>query len=845
MIRGRRWQTVKEILDAALDLDPSDLPGFLARACGDDDLLRRQVESLLAAQKESQDFLMRPVFSLRGAAAGERRSDAGLRAGSYELRSELGRGGMGTVWLARRADGELERQVAVKILKRGMDTDEIVGRFQAERQILADLDHPFVARFLDGGSTADGRPYVVMEHVEGQPIDRYCDDRRLSIRERLRLFRKVCAAVQFAHQNLVVHRDLKPANILITRRGEPKLLDFGIAKLLKTDSHRCATATALGTAPLSPPYASPEQVRGGPINTASDVYSLGVVLYELLTGHPPYRFDTLRPEQVARVICEQTPTRPSTAVRRTEGLAAADGPPELTSADSVGRARSEDRTRLGRRLRGDLDTIVLKALRKEPERRFASVEQLSEDLRRHLEGLPIRSRRATFAYRTGKFLRRHALGAATAAIFVALILAFAITMTLQRQQISGERDRAETVTEFLVEFLRAPDPKRARGETVTVLEALDAGVERLDEQLAAEPEIRAALLDAIGRVYGNLALDNAARPLLETALELRRDSFGEDHVLVAESLHNLANVVDDAQQAESLRRRALAVQRRAYPHGHVDLARGLNNLAISLHRSGQLASAEELAREALEMKLRLAGEADSSVAVAMNTLAGVLSEQGEAGEAESLYRRSIDSRRQLDGPVDPGLAATLNNLAVLRTDRGDVEEAIELYRESLEIRRKLYRGDHPRLVSGLKNLGALLASDGDPQAAIGLLEEALAMQRRLAGDAGLMPALIKKHLALTAAAGGDFDSCLALVDEALTQLGSQRRIAEAESIRAGCLAGQGHYAAAEPILLRSYRILAGTPGLRAHQVRQARSRVVALYEDWGRPAEAARYRRRN
>ncbi len=843
MIRGERWQEVKRVLDEALDQPPAERQAFLLEACGEDRLLRRQVESFLETDEESTDFLVRPIFALRGDVGPG--SDDGRRIGPYRLVHELGRGGMGAVWLGERADREIEQRVAVKLLKRGMDSDEIVRRFQAEQQILADLNHPYVARFSDGGTTDDGRPFFVMEYVEGEPIDRYCDVRRLPVRERLKLFRKVCAAVQFAHQNLVVHRDLKPANTLVTEGGTPKLLDFGIAKLLKDDPRCFATASSLGTGPMSLPYASPEQVRGEAITTATDVYSLGVVLYELLTGHRPYRCDFRMPEEVRQVICEQQPEKPSVAVGCFEKARAADGTPRRPTPEAVSRMRDSDPRTLRHHLAGDLDTIVLRALHKEPERRFSSVEQLSEDIRRHLEGLPVRARGDTVLYRSAKFVRRHAWGVATAALVTALILGFAVTMAVQRDRVVRERDRYAAVKEFLVEFLKAPDPSRAKGGQLTVQETLDAAVRRLEEDLHDEPLIRADLLDAIGRVYSNLSLHREARPLLAESLELRRASLGPDHVLVAESLHNLAVTerrLGREEEAEERMREALAIQRQAWPGGHLDLARGLNNLASWLRRRGQLEAAEELAREALEMKRRLVGDEHIDVAVTLNLLATILTDRGEAAEAEELYRRSIAIRRELEGPLDPGLARTLNNLAELLADRDDTGAALPLHRDALDMRRQLYSGDHSALVSSLNNLGLLLATTDQAEEARVLLEEGLAMQRRLGGDGGRATAVVKKNLAVALAAAGDFAACETLVGEALAVLRQPWRIAEATSVRGGCLAGQGRFVEAEPPLLASYRTLAGSDGVRARPIRQARRRLVAAYEAWGREEEADRYR---
>ncbi|MEE8525758.1 MAG: serine/threonine-protein kinase, partial [Thermoanaerobaculia bacterium] len=397
---------VDEIFYQAQEVPPEARHAFLDEACADDPELRREVQSLLVSVEETgDDFLERPLIADFSASW---TSPEGRRLGAFRLLREIGRGGMSRVFLAVRDDQEIHQEVAVKVLKWGIDTGEAVHRFRRERQILARLEHPYVARFLDGGTTDDGLPYVVMELVEGEPIDRFCETRRLTVRQRLELFRKVCSAVQFAHQNLIVHRDLKPGNILVTADGTPRLLDFGIAKLLHDGPVSAAAPiqsflTAPGIHPMTLAYASPEQIRGEAVTTASDVYSLGVVLYQLLTGSRPYGEPNHSALELARAVCEQEATKPSTTVGR----------------DGRDRARQ-------RRLVGDLDSIVLKALEKDPGRRYGSVERLSEDVQRHLEGLTVTAREATIFYRAGRYLRRHRLETTAVLVVFLIILGFSI-----------------------------------------------------------------------------------------------------------------------------------------------------------------------------------------------------------------------------------------------------------------------------------------------------------------------------------------------------------------------------------------------------------------------------------
>ena len=435
-----RWQRLQTLFNAAVEMTPDQRGAYLADACDDDLSLARQVESLLVSSDEAGQFIEGAVEE---AAASAARADMiGRRIGPYEVVGELGHGGMGTVYLARRADAEYESLVAIKLV-RGVHSASLLGRFRSERQILASLSHPNIARLLDGGTTPEGYPYVVMEHVDGEPIDRYCDTRHLPIEARLELFRAVCLAVQHAHKNLVVHRDLKPSNILVTQAGVPKLLDFGIAKLLDPElAEHTVVETGTATRLLTPSYASPEQVRGENITVATDVYSLGVVLYELLTGQVPFHFRGRGALEIERVICEEEPTRPSTLVTRDGDGADTNGNAPKMSAAELSRARNLMPDRLRRRLAGDLDTIVLKALRKEPNRRYESADQFAEDVRRHLDGLPVIARVDTWTYRANKFVRRHRLGVAAAAVFIVVLLGFATAMAAQARRVARERDVA-------------------------------------------------------------------------------------------------------------------------------------------------------------------------------------------------------------------------------------------------------------------------------------------------------------------------------------------------------------------------------------------------------------------
>lgn len=552
-----QWQQVKELFQSALELEPEQRPAYLDAACGIDPSLRGEVESLLEADEGSERFIERPALAFSAELMADRPGELvyGSRIGHYQVLREIGHGGMGIVYLAARADDQYRKQVAIKIVKRGLDTDDIRHRFRYERQILSDLDHPHIAKLLDGGTTEDGLPYFAMDYVEGLSINEYCNRDKLSIGERLELFRQVCSAVQYAHQHLVIHRDLKPGNILVTREGVPKLLDFGIAKVLDAEQSGSTRLTVTGLHVMTPQYASPEQVRGEQVTTASDIYSLGVLLYELLSGHTPYRVKSRRSDELLHMICEDEPESPSTAVSRVEETSDSDGAAAGTmTPQRVGADRGTQPEILRRRLSGDLDNFVLMALRKEPERRYKSVGEFSEDIRRHLVGMPVMARRDTFLYRAGKFAGRHKVGVAAGALLGLAIVASIVGIVWQARVASGharvaaeQRDRARTealkakqINSFLQGMLGSADPSGmvsapANGKQLTVVEVLDTAAKNAQDELANQPEVLAAVERTIGWAYVNQARYDEAEQLERSAVEIDRKHFGGEGAEFAES----------------------------------------------------------------------------------------------------------------------------------------------------------------------------------------------------------------------------------------------------------------------------------------------------------------------
>jgi serine/threonine-protein kinase len=706
-----RWTEIEGLLDLALELPPEERSGFLARACGEDAALRNRVQRLLDSCERPDGWLdgQAPAYAAPLVGCAEEAATAeAARIGPYRIVGEAGHGGMGTVYLAER-DEPYHQRVALKLVRGGLALDDhLVRRFVEERQILASLEHPRIARLLDGGITPEGLPWFALEYVEGLPIDRYTELHRLPVEARLELFLAVCDAVQYAHRNLVVHRDLKPSNILVTADGQVKLLDFGLAKLVAGGQ---SAETRTGLRLMTPEYASPEQFRGEPVTVASDVYSLGVLLHELLTGRRLYRLAGRSPLEVERALLEQEPERPSASV-----------------ADA----------RLGRRLRGDLDTIVLTALRKEPSRRYPSVERLATDLRRHLTGLPVTARPDRLAYRAGKFVRRHRLGvAAGGTILLSFVGGFAATLW-QARQVAREAARSERVTEFLVSLFREADPEQARGREVTARELLERGERRLDSLLIQEPDVRARLLGVLGVIHTELGLYGRADSLLARAVALTRQSRGDQSPELAARLAEWADALSEEAKfdaADSAAREALAIRRRRAGPDDSSVAATLRALGGIASNRGRNDSAEAFYREALTNDRRHYGDGHLAVAQDLNDLGVVLQQSGKLPEAESAAVAALAIRRKLLDPTHPSLLIALHNLGVVRHAQGDYEESERLKREVLEQRRRLYPQGHPDVAIALNELASQLNDRGRYEEAESLFIQARTMQRALLGPA--------------------------------------------------------------------------------------------------------------
>jgi serine/threonine protein kinase/tetratricopeptide (TPR) repeat protein len=750
-----RWARLQELFHAASALPPEGRAAYLAEACPDDPEIQQEVLALLAGEANAPDRLADEVRQAAATLASG--LEHPLRIGPYSVLRELGQGGMGVVYLAERDDHAYRMRVAIKVA-RGPVSRSSEARLVSERQILATLEHRNVARLLDGGTTESGLPYLVMEYVEGEPIDVYCDRRQLTTDARLRLFRVVCDAVQHAHQSLIVHRDLKPANVLVTSAGEVKLLDFGIAKLLKPELFpQAAPPTATALRPMTPDYASPEQVRGEPVTTASDVYSLGVVLYELLTGHRPFETRDRRPQELERLITATEPEKPSAVVTRPlERPPVNGGIGTRLEPEEVCRARSTQPERLRRRLRGDLDNIVLMAIRKTPARRYPSAFQLSEDIRRFLAGEPVVARRPTWRYRAGKFVGRHRLALAGASLSFVLVLAFGVSRARLAADLARERDEAREQAEtahrvagFLQDIFRVADPGAARGETVTARELLDSGAARVREELRSEPAVQATLLGTIGNVYRRLGLYERAAPLLEEALATRRRVLGEDDLDTATSLEDLGELQrerGDYVAAEGLLRRALVVREKHLGPNAPEVAQSLHELGRVLRQQGRYAEAEGLCRRALAIR-EARPDDPTAVADTLESLAEVLRDEGRDAEAEPLAERATAILRHTAGGDALGLAGALDLLARIEEDRGNLAGAEAAAGEALRIRRRVLGRDHPMVGLSLTVLAGVLVEKGDAAAAEKLYREALSVLVPGLGDGNVSVAAARQGLA--------------------------------------------------------------------------------------------------
>jgi len=886
------WHRLKGILAQLLDLPLSQREDALKQLCGDDATLQREARAYLAAESKAAMF-SKPAVSLDRPDSAFAEGDA---VGPYQIVSKLAQGGMGEVYLAERSDGAYRGQVAIKTLRRGISDADIVRRFEAERQILAALNHPHIASLLDGGAAKDGLPFLAMEYVEGEDILTYCDSRRLTIAERLGLFGKVCSAVQYAHQSLVVHRDLKPGNILVTPEGEPKLLDFGIAKILAPDSVGSTATTQAGMRPMTPEYASPEQILGLPITTATDIYALGLLLFELLTGLRAHIFDKAQLSDFRRVVCEETPPKPSVAA--TDSMA--ERPDTERAPNAVERAahRGTEPQRLRRLLAGDLDNIVHTALRKEPSRRYASAEQMARDVARHLAGFPVSARGDSWRYQAGKFIGRHRLGVVAACLAVLAVIFFTAALQVKNDRIAAERDealrqksRSEEVTRFMIDVFDNADPYQP-GEEMTARELLARATERMQRGWDRHPALKADLMIALGQVNAKLGRFEEAEAFLREGLAIRAKSgdklalaeclrhwgalllaMGEyepaDKALsrasalaeerlgprhaglepILASLSELRYLQGRYAEGERLVRRALSIQEADPETEPLAYGDNLGNLAIFLDTQGRFDEAETLYRKVLALQETALGPNHLILGNTVFNFAASLSDQARYPEAADLYLRAIDIYSQHLGPDHPFVGSAYSDLGVVHEKTGALDEAKRCFHAALTICDSSLGADHSECASILNNLGLVCLARSEQAQAVRLFEKAIAAFSASAGAEHPDVANMRTNLGRALCAMGRFEeaerqhlAALAIREKAFDE--SHPMAAVSRHCLGDLYLRQNRYDDAEALLKRALAIREAALGRDHATTAETAALLQRLLRETGREDEARAMARR-
>ena len=852
-----RWMRLQDLFDAAKDLPATEQRAFLQRQAGDDAELLEEVLDLLAHDPGSGRS---PLTGALGTAIelttrDRRRALVGRIVANYRLTKVIGYGGTGTVYLGERADRQYSAQVAVKIIEGGGLNYGPGARVRSERQILADLNHPSIARLLDAGEIDDGRPYLVMEYIHGQPVDQFCDDPtvRLDLRRRLELFVEICSAVQYAHQNLIVHRDLKPANILVTEAGEPKLLDFGIAKMLEDKKADAPAAlTRLNDRVLTPEYASPEQILGRTVTTSSDVYALGVVLYELLTGLRPYVVPPQATQlDLEKLICFTDPMRPSAAVQRViEASNVTDAP----SIEKISEARHLTPERLKQRLTGDLDAIVMRALRKEPETRYRTVEQFAEDIRRYLNREPVQARQGNWIYYSQRFARRNAAAVSAAGVFVTFLFAFGIVMSVQRQHIAEERDRAtqeseraERVSDFMLRVFTAADPFENNGRQVTASELLERAAGTIQGELNEQPEVRARLLEAIGRAFRRQSQPVKAVTYLEESLRIRRQAGLPEDAQTGQTFTELAIALRNAGRFDESDRAFRSALRISTMGDSDSLVR--SRLLVDLGRLELLRSNVEQAQkylaQALAIARRVAGPASIDVANIQLDMANILAWRDDLEGAERAARESLAIYRDTTPEQHPDRVMANVRLGEVLLLKGQTSEAGPLYESALNAQRVLYGPNSSQVADSLDSLAQVRLAENKTKEAEKLTREAIDTNIAARGDAYYMNGYLQTSLAQILMRQGRYTEAEAPVRQALdlyarTLPSDHQYVAAAEYVLGEVLLETDRLPDAEAMLTASMNRWKRTDAPAWRSARSASALGEALYRE-GHLREAEKY----
>jgi serine/threonine-protein kinase len=840
-----QWRKTEAAFQVALDLQGDARARHQAAVCADDVVVGEALERLLAADRGDDAFIRQPIGAAVERLAGESADPwIGRRLGAYDIVRRIASGGMGAVFLAERADQQFQQRVAIKIMGAQLLAPDAVARFRAERQILANLSHPYIAKLLDGGTTETGLPYLIMEYVIGLPVDRYCDERRLGVRERLVLFKKICAAVDYAHRKLIVHRDLKPTNILVDDKGNPWLLDFGIAKLLdeSTASHTVAL-TRLGARALTPDYASPEQVRGQPVSVATDVYSLGVLLYRMLCGRMPHERAGHVPESLGRAILEEEPSRPSAAFVTPTGLrkTPAKQTEQPTSAEISAR-RGVSEAKLRSMLSGDLDNIVLATLRKEPERRYPSVSALSEDIDNYLEHRPVAARPDAVGYRLGKFARRHRIGLGVAGAVLAVVVFSVAQIIEQRNRAARAASESQQVAKFLTTLFEGASPYVAQGQDVKAADLLEQGTRQI-EALAGQPQVQAELYRIMGASYRELDQTDRAIKLLQRSLAIKEASAATAPLSLADTLYDLGEALRQGnrlEESERYFRRALTEREKVLGRRSAPVADALCRLGVVLFDQRKPEAALVALEEALAIKREL-GEGEDSAAVDILGNIGIVQDNmGRYDAAVTTLERTIELSRRVDGAMDPNTIIRISNLGFCLMRLGRYEAAATQFAEALALGKRVWGPEHSQtaLLTGgyaaaLKRLGRFAEAQEQYQAAIDIAakspgKESLMYASRLTGMGSLY-----LDTAQYVAADRVFGEALAVAERVNGADGF--KASELRVFRARVAIGLGRYAQAERMLRRA---LAPSTGLNSATASMARMELATSLSGQGRTQEA-------
>jgi serine/threonine protein kinase len=769
----QRDERVMAIVTEALRRLPSERDDYIRDACEGDDLLLREVGEAVEWEQRMSGFLCQPAASAEPVPGLGAPGATRAVIGPYRLLEKIGEGGMAEVWRAEQTT-PVHRTVAIKLIKAGMETRAMIARFESERQALALMDHPAIARVFDAGATAEGLPYFVMEYVPGMPITAYCDKYRLSTRERLELFMQVCEGVQHAHQKAIIHRDLKPSNVLISvQDGKPtiKIIDFGVAKALAQRLTEKTMYTEMGMLVGTPEYMSPEQAEltGRNVDTRTDVYSLGLILYELLVGALPFDSQELRRAgfaEILRRIREEEPPRPSTRFR--------------TLGDSLAESARNRKTEpgiLARQLQGDLDWIAMKALEKDQTRRYGSPSDLAAEIGRYLRDEPVLASPPGVAYRAGKFMRRHRAGVGVAAGVLVLLLGFAITMTVQARRIARERDRANReaevsrrVQDFLTGLFQVADPSQARGNSITAREILDKGAKQIDKELGAQPEIQAQMMHTMGTVYLSMGLFGQAQPLFDRAIETRRRVLGPDHMDTLSSITGLAEVYRQQgsyADAERLLRQTFSVARRTLGPEHKETLLAMIHLADVQMNERHFQDAERLYREGLEVSTRVLGPEHWDTIANRYGLAWVYQGEHRYAEADGVLRETLATARRVLGPDHP---TTLNIMVTLAADLRATrryQEAETLQHELVEARARVFGAEHRFTLESKNGLAGAYMAEHRYAEADRMFRDTLLTARRVLGENDRLTVVLTYNLACLAAVQGHRAEAFATLRQAV------------------------------------------------------------------------------